>query len=192
MKKLRRLPFLLIAAFVAIALLILSVSLSNNAIKKGQSERFQLNILDEIINATNNENPIINDSLKGKTIVINVWATWCKPCLQEIPELNQLVEDFKSEEVVFIALNREGEEKEKETMKAKDIQFDYDLHFDQSKLIDLLYSFKLENEGTGIPLNIVINKSGQPAFYYMGNQPDKLEEVREYLSKMNKTTVRLL
>jgi thiol-disulfide isomerase/thioredoxin len=192
MKKLRRLPFLLIAAFVAIALLILSVSLSNNAIKKGQSERFQLNILDEIINATNNENPIINDSLKGKTIVINVWATWCKPCLQEIPKLNQLVEDFKSEEVVFIALNREGEEKEKETMKAKDIQFDYDLHFDQSKLIDLLYSFKLENEGTGIPLNIVINKSGQPAFYYMGNQPDKLEEVREYLSKMNKTTVRLL
>jgi thiol-disulfide isomerase/thioredoxin len=192
MKKLRRLPFLLIAAFVAIALLILSVSLSNNAIKKGQSERFQLNILDEIINATNNENPIINDSLKGKTIVINVWATWCKPCLQEIPKLNQLVEDFKSEEVVFIALNREGEEKEKETMKAKDIQFDYDLHFDQSKLIDLLYSFKLENEGTGIPLNIVINKSGQPAFYYMGNQPDKLKEVRHFLSNLNRATVRIL
>jgi hypothetical protein len=55
-----------------------------------------------------------------------------------------------------------------------------------------LYSFKLENEGTGIPLNIVINKSGQPAFYYMGNQPDKLKEVRHFLSNLNRATVRIL
>lgn len=192
MKNLKRLPFLLIAAFVAIGLLVLSVSLSNNDIKKGRDERAQQNILEEIIRVTNNENPIINDSLKGKTVVINVWATWCKPCLQEIPELNQLVEDFKSENVVFIALNRQEAEEEKQKMEEKDIQFDYDLYFDQSELIDLLYSFKLEKESTGIPLNIVINKSGQPAFYYMGNQPDKLEEVRAYLSKMEKMTVRIL
>ena len=45
MKRFKRLPFLLIAAFVAIGLLVLSVSLSNTEIKKGQAERAQKNIL---------------------------------------------------------------------------------------------------------------------------------------------------
>lgn len=192
MRKFRRLPFLLVAALVAISILALSVSLSNNTIKKGRTERAQQNILQEIINSTNNQNPIINESLIGKTVVINVWATWCRPCLQEIPELNELVKDFKSEEVIFIALNRQKAEEEKQKMDEKEIQFDYDLYFDQSELIDLLYSFKLKKESTGIPLNIVINKNGQPAFYYMGNQPDKLKEVRRFLSNLNKATVKIL
>lgn len=192
MKKYRRLPFLLLTALIAIALVVLSVSLSNSALKKGQEERAQKNILADIISKTNNQNPIINDDLKGKTIVINVWATWCKPCLHEIPELNELVEDYKGEDVVFIALNRDDKEEEMKKMEEKEIQFDYDLYFDQSELINLLYSYKLEKEGTAIPLNVVINKQGQPAFYYMGNQPDKLEEVRIYLSKLDKMTVNVL
>lgn len=32
------------------------------------------------------------DRLQGQWVVINYWATWCKPCIQEIPELNSLAE----------------------------------------------------------------------------------------------------
>ena len=192
MKRFKRLPFLLIAAFVAIALLVLSVSLSNTEIKKGEAERAQKNILQEIIEATNNENPAINDSLKDKVVVINVWASWCKPCLDEIPDLNELVEEYKSEDIVFIALNRENEEEEREKMEEKGIEFDYELYFNQDELIDLLYSYKLKNESNAIPLNIVLNKSGQPDFYYMGNQPEKLKEMRIHLSKLRTTTFRIL
>ncbi len=41
------------------------------------------------------------ESFKGKVVVINLWGTWCKPCIEEMPELNKLVEKFKDENIVF-------------------------------------------------------------------------------------------
>ena len=42
-------------------------------------------------------------SLKGKVVVINFWFVECKPCVIEMPELNEIVEKYKSAEVVFLA-----------------------------------------------------------------------------------------
>src|SRR5687767_11115878 len=42
------------------------------------------------------------DSLKGKVIVLDFWATWCKPCVEAIPHLNQLAKDLTDQPVVFI------------------------------------------------------------------------------------------
>ena len=42
-------------------------------------------------------------SLKGNIVVINFWFLECKPCIIEIPELNEIVEKYKSEEVVFLS-----------------------------------------------------------------------------------------
>jgi thiol-disulfide isomerase/thioredoxin len=43
-------------------------------------------------------------SLKGKVLVLNFWATGCGPCVAEIPNLNQLVEKFRTRDVIFLAL----------------------------------------------------------------------------------------
>ena len=43
------------------------------------------------------------DELKGKVVVMNFWFVACKPCVMEIPDLNKLVQDYKSTEVVFLA-----------------------------------------------------------------------------------------
>ncbi|MDT0648388.1 TlpA disulfide reductase family protein [Zunongwangia sp. F260] len=48
-------------------------------------------------------NEISSQALKGNVIVLNFWGTWCAPCIKEIPELNELVEKFKNENVSFIA-----------------------------------------------------------------------------------------
>ncbi|MBD0372960.1 MAG: TlpA family protein disulfide reductase [Pyrinomonadaceae bacterium] len=42
-------------------------------------------------------------SLRGKVVVIDFWFTGCPPCLEELPKLNSLVEEFKNKDVVFIA-----------------------------------------------------------------------------------------
>jgi uncharacterized protein (TIGR03435 family) len=44
------------------------------------------------------------DSLKGKVIVLDFWATWCKPCVEAIPHLNQLAKDLADQPVVFISV----------------------------------------------------------------------------------------
>jgi thiol-disulfide isomerase/thioredoxin len=40
-------------------------------------------------------------SLRGKVVLLNFWATWCAPCLQEIPELNRLAKRYPNDLVVL-------------------------------------------------------------------------------------------
>lgn len=42
---------------------------------------------------------------RGKVLFVNVWATWCPPCLAEMPNIDQLYRDLESEEIVFIMLS---------------------------------------------------------------------------------------
>ena len=49
-------------------------------------------------------------SLKGKVIFLNFWATWCPPCLAEMPSVNKLYERFKEDEdVVFILVDADSD-----------------------------------------------------------------------------------
>ena len=50
------------------------------------------------------------DKFKGKVVVLEFWATWCGPCVQSIPHLNDLVEQFKDKPVVFISVTSESED----------------------------------------------------------------------------------
>ena len=44
-------------------------------------------------------------SFGGKVLVLNFWATWCPPCIQEVPSLNQFQRRFAGEGVVVIAVS---------------------------------------------------------------------------------------
>lgn len=46
--------------------------------------------------------------LKGKVLVVDVWAYWCGPCANAAPELVELYDQYKSQDVVFIGLTPEG------------------------------------------------------------------------------------
>jgi len=48
-------------------------------------------------------------ALKGKVVVLNMWATWCGPCVGAIPHLNDLVDHFKDRPVQFLAVTDEDE-----------------------------------------------------------------------------------
>lgn len=42
---------------------------------------------------------------KGKTVVVDVWATWCGPCRKELPHLKKLEEEMRGKEVIFIGIS---------------------------------------------------------------------------------------
>lgn len=44
---------------------------------------------------------------RGKVVVLNLWATWCRPCLEELEDLNRLQETYGSEGVVVVAISDE-------------------------------------------------------------------------------------
>ena len=50
------------------------------------------------------------DDYRGNVILLNLWATWCAPCLQELPALNRLQEEYRDEGLVVITLSPESED----------------------------------------------------------------------------------
>ena len=51
-----------------------------------------------------NGNTVNTEDLRGKVIVFNVWATWCPPCVSELPEFNEVAAEYK-DNVVIIAVH---------------------------------------------------------------------------------------
>ncbi|MBX5482042.1 MAG: TlpA family protein disulfide reductase [Myxococcaceae bacterium] len=46
---------------------------------------------------------------KGKVVMVDFWATWCGPCVEELPSLVKLAKEYESKGVVFVAANHDGD-----------------------------------------------------------------------------------
>jgi thiol-disulfide isomerase/thioredoxin len=187
MKRKRNLILLIVSTIAALFLLLLFARISTNKkIETAESGRKNLNFLKSIIDSTQNKHPFFNESLKGKVVVINVWATWCGPCRKEIPELNKLIIEYNKDNIIFVALDAEDSTEELKVMKEKKIQFDYTLLFNQRNLIKEIKKFILPHEQNAIPINIVMNPDGKIEKFYIGADPESLKEVKEYLASVTK------
>ncbi len=61
---------------------------------------------------------ITSEELKGKVVMLDFWATWCPPCVEEMPMLVKVAQEYKSKGVVFIAVNRDDPEDAEEDVTA--------------------------------------------------------------------------
>jgi thiol-disulfide isomerase/thioredoxin len=69
-------------------------------------------------------NHLTSSELKGKTIVVNVWATWCGMCIREIPDLNRLQAKYANDStVVFLALCDDEAAKVKQVLSRVDFNY---------------------------------------------------------------------
>ena len=93
-------------------------------------------------------------NFKGKNLFINYWATWCNPCLAEMPYMAELYERYKDEEdIIFLYLSRE----KLETIK------DY-IPKDGSLQQLPIYKIVTDDEffaTSGIPTTFIVNSDGE-------------------------------
>lgn len=101
--------------------------------------------------------PISLEQFKGRTIFINFWATWCKPCVREIPSIKGAQELLTKENIVFLLASDETPEQIKE--------FKED-HFPELSYVRLMNMEELGLQG--LPTTYVFNPKGELAFSETG------------------------
>ena len=94
------------------------------------------------------------EELKGKTLVVKTWFIRCKPCIEEMPQLNQLVEEYRDrEDVVFLSLSLDTEEELQKFLSEK--EFKYVVIPQQKSFIEDTLGFSI------YPTHVVVNPSGK-------------------------------
>lgn len=90
-------------------------------------------------------------SLKGKVVVLNFWFTLCKPCIREIPELNEIKALYNPNSVVFLALSFDDKYKIESFLKQHEFKFQI---LPNSRGVNRLYRVDL------YPTTIIIDREG--------------------------------
>jgi thiol-disulfide isomerase/thioredoxin len=131
------------------------------------------------VKTTKGEELKLND-IKSPVVILNFWATWCRPCLEEFPSINKLTEKYSVDKVKVIGLNQDDEDQLKNIKK---IEKKYKLSFpsvaDKNGVI--LEKFMI----SAIPVSIIFHK-GKVIEVSNGAKDFSSEEVYEKLDSLLK------
>jgi len=113
----------LIGIGIGLLLLIIGALFLKN-LKHKTEQLSQLDVQSMEYRNLDNQIVDLKDIAKGKHVLVNFWATWCKPCLAEFPLMDE-TSHLSKDEFVFIVVSDESTEKIKSFIKKNDYNFVY-------------------------------------------------------------------
>ncbi|RUM97727.1 redoxin domain-containing protein [Pseudaminobacter arsenicus] len=96
---------------------------------------------------------------EGKTLLVNLWATWCAPCRAEMPALNTLQKEMGSDKFEVVAVNVDTGDDEKPKKFLAEIGVDA-LGFYRDNTLDLFNELKKRGLALGLPVTLLVDGDG--------------------------------
>jgi thiol-disulfide isomerase/thioredoxin len=119
--------------------------------------------------------------LSSPVVIYNFWASWCNPCLEEMPSLISMKKKFKDEDVQILAFNTDEEEQLKNINKiVKKLNIKQEFNIIADKNTKIAESFKV----TAIPVTIIFNR-GKVVHFSNGpmdfDSPEMIEKMKKWI-----------
>jgi thiol-disulfide isomerase/thioredoxin len=139
-----------------------------------------LTIYEDIVFKDEKQKDVDLADYKGKLLILNFWATWCAPCKEEMPSLDNLQANIglTNLKVFPINISQENLSKTENFFKKLDIK-NLDIYFDST--ITLAKKFSLR----GVPTTILFDKEGKEFARIMGSIDFNDEEFINWLRSYN-------
>ena len=128
-------------------------------------ENYDWQLVDTMGNSLNFE------EVKGKVVLVNFWATWCPPCVAEMPSLQSLYNDY-NDKVVFMFVAQDKAEKVSAFMKKKG--YDLPVYYSRTEAPSLLTA-------KSIPTTYILNKESRIVVAKIGVADWNSDKIRKVL-----------
>ncbi len=119
-------------------------------------------VLDFTVNDLNG-NEVKFSQYRGKVVLLNIWATWCPPCVKEIPDLNELHHAYKDKDVAILGVTVDAKVGDVTDALKSDLKIDYPVWFANEEFIK-------QFQVSSIPHTLIIDKNGKVVQQMTGMQ----------------------
>jgi thiol-disulfide isomerase/thioredoxin len=118
------------------------------------------------------------ESLRGQVVMINFWASWCGPCRQEFPALDQIYRKYGPMGFSLIAVNVESDPTDAERFLAK-VPVSFPIAYDRDNVVSGEYGV------SAMPTTLIVDRKGQVRWlhraYKPGDEDEYLNQIRAML-----------
>lgn len=115
---------------------------------------------------------------RGNVVLVNFWASWCGPCRQEMPKLEELHQKYKDLGFTLLGINLDATPDLSQKL-LKDITVTFPILFDPENNVSEAYGVE------SMPTTVIIDKNGNKRFIHKGYQPgyenDYADQVKQLL-----------
>lgn len=136
------------------------------------------NAPDFVLKSASGENVRLSE-LKGRVVMLNFWATWCGPCAEEIPALNELHESLDPDDFELLGINLD-EDESKAMYLAKKLDVNFPVLFDRDKDVSRNFDIK------AMPTTIVIDRAGKIRHVNRGYKKGYIEKYYRQVQALRK------
>lgn len=114
---------------------------------------------------------------RGQVVMINFWASWCGPCRQEMPLLDQLQQRYSKAGFTVLGVNVEQDNTQAKRL-LQDMNISFPILFDSDSVVSKLYDVR------AMPVTVMVDRDGNMRYLHKGFKPGYEDQYRRQIKEL--------